>query len=209
MLLPDTDKYYTMVSIIDNVKNIKQIYMSDSSLGMLMDFERVLDSMDIYAFPNWKYGELVEGPTISKYWVKCKFMWPENLMPDPSGAKRLLPYGAKITYQKETVKIPIKIKSPGDFRDGSKKGKLVDIKVWYIDIMLPKHLLAEIKQGSVEIAGEDFDLSDLQSAYEKDLDQKSMTSGDSTAAVNAANAQTIAEPQAAPMGGAPNAPPAM
>lgn len=36
--------------------------------------------------------------------------------------------------------------------------------------------MAEIKQGSVEIAGEDVDLSDLQSAYEKELSQKaSMT----------------------------------
>ena len=162
-----------MADIIDNVKNIKKIYMSDSSLNMLLDFERVLDNMDLYAFPNWTFGELVEGPTISKYWVKCKFMWPENLMPDPSGGKRLLPYGAKITYQKDTVRVPIKINNPDDYRDGSKKGKLVDAKVWYVDIMLPKHLMAEIKQGSVEIAGEEVDLNDLQSAYEKDLDEKS------------------------------------
>ena len=164
-----------MADIIDNVKNIKKIYMSDSSLNMLLDFERVLDNMDLYAFPNWSFGELVEGPTISKYWVKCKFMWPENLMPDPSGGKRLLPYGAKITYQKDTVRVPVKINNPDDYRDGSKKGKLVDAKVWYVDIMLPKYLMAEIKQGSVEIAGEDVDLDDLQSAYEKDLDQKSST----------------------------------
>ena len=163
------------MDIIDNVKNIKKIYMSDSSLNMLLDFERVLDNMDIYAFPHWMLGELVEGPTISKYWVKCKFMWPYNLMPDPNGAKRLIPYGAKITYQKDTVRVPIKINSPDDYRSQGKKGKLVDTKVWYVDIMLPKHLLAEIKQGSVEIAGEEVDLSDLQSAYEKDLDQKSST----------------------------------
>jgi hypothetical protein len=161
------------MDIIDNVKNIKKIYMSDSSLNMLLDFERVLDNMDLYTFPHWEYGELVEGPTVSKYWVKCKFMWPENLMPDPDGAKRLIPYGAKITYQKDTVRIPVKINNPDDYRDGSKKGKLVDTKVWYVDIMMPKHLMAEIKQGSVEIAGEDVDLSDLQTAYEKELSQKS------------------------------------
>ena len=161
------------MDIIDNVKNIKKIYMSDSSLNMLLDFERVLDNMDLYTFPHWEYGELVEGPTVSKYWVKCKFMWPENLMPDPDGAKRLIPYGAKITYQKDTVRIPVKINNPDDYRDGSKKGKLVETTVWYVDIMMPKHLMAEIKQGSVEIAGEDVDLSDLQSAYEKELSQKS------------------------------------
>jgi hypothetical protein len=195
------------MDIIDNVKNIKKIYMSDSSLNMLLDFERVLDNMDLYAFPNWMLGELVEGPTISKYWVKCKFMWPENLMPDPSGAKRLIPYGAKITYQRDTVRVPIKIKTPDDYRDGSKKGKLVETKVWYVDIMLPKNLLAEIKQGSIELAGEEIDLSDLQSAYEKDLDQKASSNIQPEAAqAPAPDMATGADLGMPPQGGAPNAP---
>ena len=188
------------MDIIDNVKNIKKIYMSDSSLNMLLDFERVLDNMDLYTFPHWPLGELVEGPTISKYWVKCKFMWPYNLMPDPSGAKRLLPYGAKITYQKDTVRVPIKINGPDDYSPGSKKGKLVDTKVWYVDIMLPKHLMAEIKQGSIEIAGEDVDLSDLQSAYEKDLGNKASTQQEAAPA-----APVGVDPNAVP--GAPGMPP--
>jgi hypothetical protein len=169
------------MDITDNIKNIKKIYMSDASLGILMDFERVLDSMDMYAFPNWSMGELVEGPAITKYWVRCKFMWPYNMMPDPNGAKRLVPYGAKITYQKDTIRVPVKINTPDDYRDGSKKGKLVDAKVWYVDIMIPKNLLSDIKQGSVEIAGEDIDLSELQTAYERDLDQKALTVAGSAA----------------------------
>jgi hypothetical protein len=193
-----------MVDIVDSVKNIKKIYMSDASLGILLDFERVLDSMDMYVFPHWKMGELVEGPIVSKYWVKCKFMWPYNLMPDPSGAKRLIPYGARITYEKDTVKMPVKINSSEDYRDGSKKGKLVDAKVWYVEIMLPKELLNEIKQGSVEIAGEDIDLSELQSAYEKDYDQKALTVSTTNQAAQAVD--PLAVPGTQP--GAPNVPPA-
>ena len=192
------------MDILDNVKNIKKIYMSDASLGMLLDFERVLDSMDMYAFPNWSFGELVEGPKVSKYWVQCKFMWPYNLMPDPSGAKRLMPYGARITYQKDTVRVPIKIKSPGDYRDLGHKGKLVEAKVWYVDIMLPKSLMSEIKQGSVEIAGEDIDLSDLQSAYEKDLNQKTNTTDETTGAMPDMNQQDLTAQM--PGQGAQNAP---
>ena len=58
-------------------KNIKNLYLSDGSLLNLLDFERVLDELDIYAFKNWEIGELVQGPTISKYKVSCIFMWPE------------------------------------------------------------------------------------------------------------------------------------
>lgn len=198
-----------MIEIADNVKNIKKIYMSDSSLSMLLDFERVLDSLDLYTFPNWLYGELVEGPTVSRYWVKCTFMWPYNLMPDPNGAKRLSPYGAKITFETTTIKVPVKINSPDDYRDGSKKGKLVDAKIWLVSIMLPKHLMAEIKQGAVEIAGEEIDLNDLQSAFEKDLDQKSLTnSAEASGPVSAPNPAAVPsevpgaiEPIPVPQGG--------
>lgn len=192
------------MEIIDHIKTIKKIYMSDSSLNFLLDFERVLDSMDLYTFPNWILGELVDGPKISKYWVSCTFMWPYSLMPDPKGAKRLLPYGARIDYRKASIKIPVEIKTPDDYRENSHKGKLVSSEVWYVDIMLPKNLIADIKQGSIEIAGEEIDLSDLQSAYEKDLNQKSNT--DDIAAQNM-GAMSQQQPQMDPMqqGGMPGA----
>ena len=47
-------------------QNIKDIYLSDGTLLTLLDFERVLDSLDLYAFKNWEIGELVQGPTVSK-----------------------------------------------------------------------------------------------------------------------------------------------
>jgi hypothetical protein len=73
--------------------NIRDLYLSEGSLLTLLDFERVLDELDIYAFKNWDIGELVAGPEISKYRVTCTFMWPEKLMPDPRGARRLVPFG--------------------------------------------------------------------------------------------------------------------
>jgi hypothetical protein len=53
--------------------NIRDIYMSEGSLLSLLDFERVLDELDLYAFRNWAIGELVAGPEISKYRVACTF----------------------------------------------------------------------------------------------------------------------------------------
>ena len=158
-----------------NIKAVKNIYMSDAAVSMLCDFERVLDSMDFYAFPNWRIGELVEGPIISRYWVKCTFMWPLDRMPDPAAAKRLLPYGAKINYKKEKVQMPVAIRSPQDIRPGSHKGKLVDFPIWVVEMMLPKKLMSDIKQCSVDIAGEEVDLADLQSSIEKGLTDQGTT----------------------------------
>ena len=54
--------------------NIRDIYMSDGSLTTLLDFERVLDEVDIYAFKNWEIGELVAGPDIGP--------WLQLLLPE-------------------------------------------------------------------------------------------------------------------------------
>jgi hypothetical protein len=152
--------------------NIKNLYMSDGSLLTLLDFERVLDELDLYAFKNWQLGELVAGPEVSKYKVACIFMWPEKLMPDPRGARRLLPFDCTIKYKKTTIKIPIKIEEPDDFVPGTHKARLVEKKVWLVEIVIPKALMNDIRTGSIEMEDQSIDLEDLDSAYQEDLDQE-------------------------------------
>ncbi len=152
--------------------NIKNIYMSEGSLLTLLDFERVLDELDLYAFANWEIGELVAGPDISKYRVACTFLWPEKLMPDPRGARRLLPFDCDVKYKKTTMKVPVKIEDPSDYRPGTHKAKIIEKKVWLVEITMPKSLMSDIRTGSVELEDQDIDLQDLDDAYEQDLDKQ-------------------------------------
>jgi hypothetical protein len=158
--------------------NIKNLYMSEGSLLTLLDFERVLDELDLYAFKNWQLGELVAGPEIGKYLVSCIFMWPEKLMPDPRGARRLLPFDCKVKYKKTTIKIPIKIEEPDDYIPGTRKARLVDKLVWLVEITIPKALMNDIRTGSIELEDQSIDLQDLDSAYEEDLDQEEFKQDD-------------------------------
>ena len=152
--------------------NIKNIYMSEGSLLTLLDYERVLDELDLYAFANWEIGELVAGPDISKYRVSCTFLWPEKLMPDPRGARRLLPFDCDVKYKKTTMKVPVKIEDPSDYRPGTHKAKIIEKKVWLVEITMPKSLMSDIRTGSVELEDQDIDLQDLDDAYEQDLDKQ-------------------------------------
>lgn len=136
-----------MQDIIDLVTNVERIYDSNTSFKILKDFERVLDDIDIYVYKNWEDGELCYGPDISKYWVKCAFMWPYKNMPDPMGAKRLLDYDCKVTYKKDFLVMPRKIKTPDDVRPGTKKGKLKRDPIWVVEITMPKKLLADLYAG--------------------------------------------------------------
>ena len=154
--------------------NIKRLYMSEGSLATLLDFERVLDELDIYAFRNWDRGELVAGPKMGKYRVSATFMWPEDLMPDPRGGRRLLPFDCQVEYRRIMMKIPIRINNPSDYQPGTKKARIIEKPVWLVEITMPKSLISDIRTGSVELEDEEIDLKDLDDAYEKDLDQDSM-----------------------------------
>jgi len=157
-------------------ENIRDIYLSEGSLLTLLDFERVLDELDLYAFKNWGIGELVAGPDIGKYRVTCIFMWPEKLMPDPRGARRLLPFDCEVRYKRTLMQVPMKIEDPSDYRPGTRKARLVEKKIWLVEITMPKALMSDIRTGSVELEDQDIDLADLDDAYEQDLDQESYQS---------------------------------
>jgi hypothetical protein len=157
-------------------ENIRDIYLSEGSLMTLLDFERVLDELDLYAFKNWQIGELVQGPDIGKYRVTCIFMWPEKLMPDPRGGRRLLPFDCEVKFKKTLMKVPVKIEDPSDYRPGTHKARLMEQKIWLVEISMPKSLMSDIRTGSVELEDQEIDLEDLDSAYEQDLDKESYQS---------------------------------
>ena len=74
-------------------------------------------------------------------------MWDRDEMPDPEGAKRLFDYGCQVVYKREHIMVPRKIKTPDDFRPGTKKGKIDAHPVWVVDITMPKKLMQDIYIG--------------------------------------------------------------
>ncbi len=136
-----------MRDIIDVIKNLQTLSENNSAFKVLKDFERVVDELNIYVFDNWLDGELIEGPDVNRYDVRCKFMWPRKHMPDPKGGKRLYEYGCKVSYAKEHVMLPRKIQDPGDFRPGTRKGKIDAHPVWVVEITMPKKLMQDVAIG--------------------------------------------------------------
>lgn len=158
--------------IIDVIQNTKDIFMTDSALTTLLDFERVLDELDLYVFKHWKEGELVSGPIYEKYFVTCTFMWPHKRMPDPRGGERLLSYDCEVYYEKDMLEYPIKVKSYDDFEEGGKMPKMAKTPVWLVTIVMPKKLMQEINQGSLELESATVDIEDVEQAYEEGIDDE-------------------------------------
>lgn len=140
-----------MIDFKDIITNIEQIYGSNNSLNLLKDFERVIDELDLYVFDNWIEGELVEGPKESRYHIECSFMWPMSDMPDPKGAARLLDYGCRIKVKETNLNKVRKIKAPDDIRPGTRKGKIDQVPILIMKILMPKKLMSDIQRGYMNL----------------------------------------------------------
>ncbi len=200
------DKFFDDVDFVSIISTIKGVFMSDGAMSTLLDYERVLDEADVYAFKNWELGELVQGPKIGRYTVKCIFMWPYKLMPDPTGAKRLATIGCNIAFAKSKIKVPIEVTNYEDFVQGTRYPKMTERPVWFVQIEVPKSLMNEIKEGSIDLADQTIDLDDLEDAYEEDLDKENtqeQTDGTAPADMNGMPAPAAPGAPVAPGGTAP------
>lgn len=166
------DDFFNDIDFVSIVNTIKGIMTSDGSMSILLDYERVLDDADVYAFKNWKLGELVQGPDVGRYSVTCTFMWPYKLMPDPRAGKRLNALGCKVFYSLKEIEVPIEVTGYDDFVQGTNYPKGIKRKVWFVRIEIPIELMDDIKEGSIDLADKSVDLSEIEDAYNEDLDKE-------------------------------------
>lgn len=171
------DKFFNDIDFVSIVDTIRNVYMSDGSMSTLLDFERVLDEADLYAYKNWLIGELVQGPVVGRYSATCIFMWPHKLMPDPRGAMRLHQIGCKVRFGKSEIEVPVEVKDYEDFVPGTNYPKMNKRKVWFVEIKIPFELMDDIKEGSIDIADDTIDLSEIEDAYNEDLDDSTKAEG--------------------------------
>ena len=157
-----------MHDVLDIIRNVQGLYAVGPTLGILKDYERVMDELDLYVFENWQDGELLEGPKDSRHFVTCSFMWPEDRMPDPTGGQRLLDRGCKVSYRRDELLKPRQIKTPEDYRPGTTKGKIDAHPIWIVEIKMPKELIGNFKFGRDNIKNQDE--TDLATQDQNNLD---------------------------------------
>lgn len=147
---------------------IKKISETNTLLDMLLEFEKTLDSMDLYAFANWNEGEVLEGPKLDRHYMTVKLMYPQSKMPDPSGAKRLLNRDVLVKYSKDTLLSPRRVRNFDDLivevsPNGEQKyrAKTDSEPVWIVEIKMPRRFVDEFNADIVEMDEDSYvDLED-------------------------------------------------
>ena len=142
---------------------IKKISETNTLLDMLLEVEKVLDSCDLYAYANWKKGELLEGPVLERHWVNIKLLYPYNEMPDPEGAKRLLARQCMVEFKKDTLLTPVKVKTFDDVEvevrpDGTTryKTRTKSEPVWVVELKIPRKYVDEFSTAVIEADQDSF-----------------------------------------------------
>ena len=155
--------------------HLRKVSEGESLLDMLLEFEGILDEVDLYAYKNWIKGEILEGPDVGRHWVSAKFMYMSEDMPDPSGAERLMSRGIKVKFCREELKYPKKIKTwddvdqsrsfnagVGGYATGSLGGvgyvkpKTMTDKVWVVEITMPRKYVDNTIQDYVDVGDDEF-----------------------------------------------------
>lgn len=142
---------------------IKKISETNTLLDMLLEVEKVLDSCDLYAYANWKKGEVLEGPTLERHWVNVKLLYPYKDMPDPEGAKRLIARQCMVEFKKDTLLAPVRVKTFDDVEvevrpDGSTryKTRTESTPVWVVELKIPRRYVDEFSTAVIEADQDSF-----------------------------------------------------
>lgn len=122
-------------------------------LDILVQMEDVLDSLDLYVFPNWMKGEVIEGPTVRRYWFDFVLRYPIEIIPDPRGAMRLIKHGLRVHFDKSTV----------ETNEGDDPGKPTH---WEVKISIPRKLISDMNAAELDFYDEDIELEDVQDAQD-------------------------------------------
>jgi len=160
------------------LNNLRANTSRDSALETLMDFERVMDTANIYAYKNWMEGEIVEGPHIDRYWVTVTLMYYKNQMPDPEGAMRLTRNGCKVYYAEEEYITAAKLKSPDDSegqdnadgrRPGQSRAKRVIKPIWLVTIVMPRKYMNDVEAAKLRVDDQGIDSNAVEQAYTDEI----------------------------------------
>jgi hypothetical protein len=92
---------------MDSSQAVQTLYDQDGLLDILLGVEEYFDNMDLYAYKNWIYGEVVEGPIVSKYWVEITLKFDHETFPDPVATKIFEKQGTIISVRPDWEVYPI------------------------------------------------------------------------------------------------------
>lgn len=144
-------------------------------LEIMLEIEDLFDSMDMYVYKNWIDGEVVEGPTIRRYWVDLSLKYEYKKMPDPIGAKRLLKRGVQVKFTKVDQEISHPNDNSNTYNPSNPDNKDEEIEteqMWLVKLEIPRRLLTNLDSDSSDFYEDEIDIDEVEDAIDMGIDQE-------------------------------------
>jgi hypothetical protein len=163
----------TLKIINDNIRKISE---TNTLLDMLLEFEGVLDTFDIYAYKNWKKGEVVKGPKLGRYFIEVSLMYPYQDMPDPEALLRLKSNDCDVKMYKDQLIKSKKILSVEDTEvvtrgnTPRRVAKKEQHDIWVVEVKMPRRFVDEFSTEQIEAAEDAYvDMEAIQSGVDQNI----------------------------------------
>lgn len=152
-------------------ETIKRLYKQDSYLTILLSIEEIFSNINLYAYQNWYEGEILEGPNVDKFWVNLKLLFDYNEKPHIDGILLLKKHKILVKLLSADYLQPRKIKTPDDIDIKTKKPKMDKIKIWVVDIKIPRNLIRFDDTFNIDEEISDDVLTNLFTNNEEDVEK--------------------------------------
>lgn len=144
--------------------DLEKIQESNHLLDMLLQMEDVLDSLDLYVFENWFNGEVIEGPTVKRYWLSFILKYSLDAKPDERAAYRLMKHGIRVSFERMKYR-----GDEGKYDVVPEEDDDADGMFLAVNISIPRILCVQISDEELDFYDEEIDIEDVSDAKDDDI----------------------------------------
>lgn len=146
--------------------DIDELQKSSYLMETLIQLEDILDSLDIYVYPNWLRGEIVEGPIVRRHSISFSLFYAEGEKPDSRGADRLRKFDVAVTLSKLQSEGATDADGRKPVGSPHEDGKMAG---WLVKIDVPRRLLKQINDAEMENYDDDVDTEIVDTARDEGM----------------------------------------
>lgn len=130
--------------LLQQYQLIQKLYKNNDWLDIVINIDDFFDIINLYSFPNWLESEIVDV-NFMRYYTNIILKQPYDKIPHPKGGILLSNYDCKVKYRETKEWIQSEINDSSDMVEDKKTGrkvpKMIERKVWLVDILIPNRLI--------------------------------------------------------------------
>lgn len=160
-------------------RNTRNLDENETLMDVAMECAYFLEQIGALAYQNWDKGEIISGPSVSRFFSTISLMFSSQALPDITVLDRLTAMDCKVSHTTDTYKRVVSYKE--DDPNAEFHQKIINHKVWIVTIKIPNRYLALDGNTVMNIDGEEVYYDDIEIVYNDEAEEAMNQDGDGDA----------------------------